>query len=212
MNHNLHKLLKYTAIVCLCAVFGSCSLILKPIVGVRSPKSASDKKIKKYTRKWDVPVSSSFKVDTAKCFKVIPILKDTDPKLLKDLLQPLQVRGYNEAGEMQLFLINCNIGGFPNLDWNRLGTFSAYPPEMSSFKPVDTSYAFSDDLAHYTTLDNQPLDRSKYDTGDFTLIVYWAIFMGRQSKILINQINAYKGQFPDKKLNLIFINTDNLYE
>ena len=56
-----------------------------------------------------------------------------------------------------------------------------------------------------------PLPDKDYTTADYNIILFWSVFMNRQSKILIKEIQNYQKRFPDKKMNVLYVNTDNVY-
>jgi len=61
-------------------------------------------------------------------------------------------------------------------------------------------------------MNNETADYTEYENSELNIIVFWAIFMGRQSKLLINEMKTYKERFSNKKINLIFVNVDNLFD
>jgi len=182
------------------------------MTGIKNPRTVNNDQILRYAKKFNIPESSCYKIDTFLYFQKFYSLKDSDKKLLNDLLQPLQIKVFNHENEMELYLINCNVGGFPNIQWNRLGTFNSFPPDIKSFRQVDTTFTFKKDLLLYQNINNETVDYTKYENNELNIIVFWAIFMNKQSKLLINEMRSYKERFPDKKINLIFVNVDNLFD
>ena len=110
-----------------------CSVLFKKMTGIKNPRTVNDDQILIYAKKFNIPESSCYKIDTLLYFQKFYSLKDSDKKLLNDLLQPLQIKVFNHENEMELYLINCNVSGFPNIEWNRLGTFNSFPPDIKSF-------------------------------------------------------------------------------
>jgi len=205
---------KYINYILICIIFSflGCSVFIKKITGIKNPRTVDDEQILRYAEKFNIPENCCFKIDTSLFFQKFYSLKDSDKKLLNDLFQPLQIKVFNPENEMELYLINCNVSGFPNIQWNRLGTFNTFPPDITSFKQVDTTFTFKNDLLLYQNMNNETADYTKYENSELNIIVFWAIFMGRQSKLLINEMKTYKERFSNKKINLIFVNVDNLFD
>ena len=121
-------------------------------------------------------------------------------------MQPLQIKGFEEAGNMSLFLINCNMGGI-NIDWNKVGSFNTFPPQQNTIKRPDTLLVLQNDIKFYRALKQN----SMASQSDYTFVVFWSRFMHRQSKKLVKQILDYQNKHSDKKINSFFVNVDNLY-
>ena len=79
------------------------------MTGIKNPRTVNDDQILIYAKKFNIPESSCYKIDTLLYFQKFYSLKDSDKKLLNDLLQPLQIKVFNHENEMELYLINCNV-------------------------------------------------------------------------------------------------------
>lgn len=191
-------------------VITSCNFAIKKVVGITDPKEINLSTIIKYSQKYNIPEESNYFIDTSLYFKDINPLIQKNKKLHSDLIQPLQVKIYDDSS-MIMFLINCNVGGFPNLQWNRYGSFSTFPPDASPFKKIDTTFSFLTDIKYYKNKEGKPLDISRFMDGELNIVVFWTVFMNRQSKILIDEILQYKSRFKEKKINLAFVNVDHLF-
>lgn len=193
--------------------FTSCSMVIKKMVGFKRVKPSDKDRIEKFAGKYGIPSQSLFQLDESKYYNNIKHLKKENPDLLQYFLQPMQVRVYSDRNELSQFLFSCNIGGFPNLDWNNNGMFDVYPPKTLYVWDTilaDTTLYVEKEIEYFLTLDNKPVNREIIE-NDLNILVYWSIVGGRQSENLITEMEAYKRKFQDKKMNVIYINIDNLY-
>ena len=126
-------------------LFSSCGFVLKKMVGIKNPKETDNEVIKQYAQEYNIPDEMCYVIDTSLYLNNIYPLAEKNKKLASDLLQPLQVRAYG-SDTMLMFLINCNVAGFPKLQWNTYGSFNTFPPDMKSFRRVDTTFSFENDI------------------------------------------------------------------
>jgi len=185
--------------------FASCGSL---IFGIKKIKPLSNDQIKKEIVHFNIGQESNYIIDTALYKKTVKELSFNKPDIEKDLLQPLQIKAYNAKGELVLHLINCYVGGVPNLKWNRQGAFNTFPPQQN--------YIYMPQSVLTLEKENKlivPLMNCNIPSNDsaITLVVYWASFMGRQSKILISEIKRYKDANKDKNIRVLFVNIDNLF-
>ena len=124
-----------------------------------------------------------------------------------NLLQPLQVFYFDALGTLISYHVNCSVGGFPNLKWNRFGSFNQFPASKSV--ELDTMVYINDHLLHVNPLNNAPFpDLRNYE---YTVLVYWSTFMGRQSKRLVRVVKENLRLSKDKKVMVIYVNSDNFW-
>jgi hypothetical protein len=181
-------------------------MILYGIVGVSEPKVLSKEEIIKAQKKFEIPDSLSFILSEN-------YLKDEKiDKVLKDKLrQPLQIRIFHKADSLIIHRVNCEIGGFPNLNWNKYGDFNDIPPVQARYARLDTVFTLRNDLKNLNRLDNNQISIKDFQDADYTMMVYWAVFMKRQSKRLIRQAREIAQKHPEKDIRIYFVNTDHLY-
>ncbi len=103
-------------------------------------------------------------------------------------------------------IVNCQIGGFPNLKWNRYGNFDSLPPSTISFFNPDSLYTLQDEWEKINPLFDKSVSLQELSKNDYNLVVYYCWFMGRQSKRLIKEEKKYAAKFPDKKIGIIYVN------
>ena len=97
--------------------------------------------------------------------------------------------------------MNCNAGGFPNLQWNRNNVFEKFPAitQTKIARPFDLNI-----------FKNTMKIEDQKKIYDYTVIIFWDFFLEKQSKRLIEQV-AKNLTLTDKKVDLILINNDNLF-
>ncbi|MCL1867326.1 MAG: hypothetical protein FWF72_00015, partial [Paludibacter sp.] len=169
-------------------------------------------------------LSDSEIIETAKSFQIdskyalceldtnfYHFLKSTskeDSVIVRHHLQPLQVMYFNKEGNMIAFYINCDAGGFPNINWNGNHNFDVFPPAGKHYTPLDTVVTFQKlenfliPVKNYTPEYNQ--------NADYYVCVFWSKLMGRQSKRLIKLIQQ-NVQLSQEATKVIFVNTDNFF-
>lgn len=120
-------------------------------------------------------------------------------------IQPMQAIYFNGKDQMLSYFVNCNAGGFPNLNWDRDNNFAQFPPITQT--PIDNILSL-DSIFRYTT--GIP-DRGSERKFDYTIVVFWDLFAERQSKRLIDLVvqNAQMNETFSKRI--ILINNDSLF-
>jgi hypothetical protein len=103
--------------------------------------------------------------------------------------------------------VNCYAGGFPNLKWDINGIMSAFPPKQQA--PIDSIIPLETQLKYLDPI--SPSFKLSLDSYDYIVIVYWNRFMGRQSKRLIHIVQENCKLEKEKKVKIIYANTDNIF-
>ncbi len=212
-----------------CFIFWSCNTVMIKAIGIKAMKPKSVEQIQRYSKKYKIPNELSFVIDTNSLCERLNALDSSQNSVSKDLLQPLQVRAYSKSndGEMSFFMANCYAGGFPNLDWNNSesfngdllndsinsnGKFIGFISAVRDFQMenVDTSFTLRNDLFRLRHLHNDLTVYLYEDDSPYIVVVYWTIFMNRQSKRLISLLQDFQRR-SKKEIKLYYINIDNLY-
>ncbi|MBI3502470.1 MAG: hypothetical protein HY063_11825 [Bacteroidetes bacterium] len=194
----------------LTVVFGltSCSTIMFGLYGIKNPGQTVDEKtILDYSKKYNIPTADSYELDTAYISFLFSLDTSHYIKQIKNHYQPLQALYYDKSEQLQSFQINCYVGGFPNLHWDRNGILTTFPPRQQA--PVDSIVQLDTQLKYLRQLSQTKKFSS--DNYDYFVIVYWNTFMGRQSKRLIRFIQDNSKISTDKKVKIIYANTDNIF-
>jgi len=124
--------------------------------------------------------------------------------------QPLQALYFNSKGALISFHNNCYTGGFPNLKWNRNNVFNFFPPKSQI--PVDTVFNIKNVLRNVYYINGGQSKLTNIDSSDFYIVIFWNIFMYRQSRRLIMVVNDNL-KLADKKskISIYYINDDNYF-
>jgi hypothetical protein len=185
----------------------SCSSIFTGLYGMKKIKTVDEKTIVRYAKKFNIPDVDSYELDTA-YFSYLFSLDTTKYKTqIKNHYQPLQALYYDNSGHLKSFQVNCYAGGFPNLKWDRNEIMTTFPPKQQA--PIDSIVSLDTQMKYL-----KPLSQTSklfVDNYDYILIVYWNRFMGRQSKRLIHFVQKNSKLAKEKKVKIIYANTDNIF-
>ena len=185
----------------------SCETLFLKIYGIKKLKPISEKTILNYSKKFNIPLSDSYELDTSFISFVYSIDTLQYKAQRKNHCQPLQALYYDKSGQLQSFHINCYAGGFPNLNWDRNSTLTQFPPKQQA--PIDSILPLYKQLNYLRLLSST--EKINTDNYDFLVIVYWNRFMGRQSKRLIKFIQTNCKLNTDKKVKILYVNNDNAF-
>lgn len=194
-------------IIFIALLFSSCSSVFTKIYGIKEVKYLNNEKINKYADKYNIPKECCFKLDTA--FYTFLISFDTNLYKLQinNHYQPLQALYYNREGVLKSFQVNCYAGGFPNLNWNRNEIMASFPPKIQA--PPDSLISLENLLKYAIPINEKSVLLN--EKTDYTVIVFWNKFMGRQSKRLIKSVQQNAKLASEVSHKIIYINNDNLY-
>jgi hypothetical protein len=177
------------------------------MMGLKNPKIISDKEIIKYSNKFNIPLTDSYKLDTA-YYSYLFSLDTTKYKTeIHDHYQPLQALYYHDD-DFVSFQINCNTGGFSKLDWNRDGIFETFPPKFQN--PIDSIFTIEQHLSFLNPIDPSKIkiDISKFE---YIIFVQWNRFMNKQSKHLIKIVQGNSKLAKGKSIKIIYVNNDGFF-
>ena len=125
-------------------------------------------------------------------------------------LQMLQAMYFDRAGRLVSYHLNCYAEGFPNMNWNMNDAFSTFPP--ASVAPPDTLVPLPALLPHIRNAQGRPLAFDPDKGSDYTVVVFWPGFCGRQSKRLIRTVRDNLALAPDSlRVEALFVNDDWFY-
>lgn len=185
----------------------SCSAVILGLYGVKNPKFVQDKTIIQTARKYNIPSSDNYKLETGYLSYLFSLDTVQYKEEIKNHYQPLQALYYDSTGQVKSFQVNCYTGGFPNLKWNRNDIMNIFPPKQQA--PIDNVLPLDTHLKFLV-----PLDRTKEidpDNFEYLIIVHWNKFMGRQSKRFIRLIQENRKLAGDRKVKILYVNSDNLF-
>lgn len=129
-------------------------------------------------------------------------------KHTKTFYQPLQLRWYSAGGRTQWVVPNCDIGGFPNLQWRRVGLPDTLYATLQARSYADSAWTIQDDLGYMVSRSTGfPLEMHEAPEG--RLLVYWTYFMGRQSLRLARHVEKWRKR-SGQLVQVHYVNADSL--
>ncbi len=181
--------------------------IANGLYGMKKLKKVDTNTILKYAKRYRIPFKANFMLDTA----YVKFLSSFDTAIFKEQVknhyQPLQALYYNRNGQLVSFQVNCYAGGVPNLDWDRNGNMTVFPPKQQA--PVDKIVPLSTLLDYLEPL--PPTKNIFKGNYDYTVVVFWSVFMGRQSRRLIHIVQDNMQLNTNKRIRVLYVNTDNFF-
>jgi hypothetical protein len=138
--------------------------------------------------------------DSTKYAKLLGFSQTIDNNFKNKISQPLQVRLYINDTLTDL-TVNCDLGGFPLLSWNKFGILAQHNEFKKS--PYFQNFIWSDEIDLWK---KKPTERKVFNTANVKIVVYWVKFIKKQSRHLFKTID----KFQQKKLpiQLFFVNFD----
>ena len=174
---------------------------------MKSSKSIDESTIIRYANKYNVPLTDNYELDTSYISYLYSHDTSKYKSQIKNHYQPLQALYYDDSGDLQSFQVNCYAGGFPNLKWDRNEIMTEFPPKQQA--PLDSLVHFETQVKYLNPLSKT--EEFSEDQYDYFVVVYWSRFMGRQSKRLIKFVQENSKLAPDKKIKIIYANTDDIF-
>lgn len=205
-NHIPMKYLMFlmAIICCLCT---SCSLAFIKSYGMKIPKELNEAQILGVADKYEVSPQDCYMLDTAYLTYLRSLDRVHYKQQIKNHCQPLQVLYYAPTGHLNSFQINCYVGGFPNLKWEKYETFTTFPPKQQA--PLDSILPLSTQLNFFIPLSTSTDLRP--EAYDHIVVVFWNRWMGRQSKRLIALVQENLKLADEQKVRVLYVNMDNYF-
>ncbi|HOK38680.1 MAG: hypothetical protein WHW07_04235 [Bacteroidales bacterium] len=205
MNRHLSLLILFTLTLSLALT--SCSSIFTGLYGMKKIKTIDEKTILRYAKKFNIIDVDCYELDTAYFLYLFSLDSTKYKTQIKNHYQPLQALYYENSGHLKSFQVNCYTGGFPNLKWDRNEIMTTFPPKQQA--PIDSIVSLSTQIKYLKPLSQT--SKLLVDNYDYIVIVYWNRFMGRQSKRLIHFVQENSKLEKEKKVKIIYANTDNIF-
>lgn len=122
----------------------------------------------------------------------------------QNYLQPLQLIVFDSSHKLVSHLINCNVGGFPKLKWNRRASFDQIPVLQNGLYPSKAVF----NMQFLSKLTSKEFNKGSHD---YYYFVIWSRILGYNSKKFIRLIQENLKLNESNKISLIYINIDNEY-
>jgi hypothetical protein len=203
----MNKIFNLSLVLLTTISFSSCSTMISGIYGVKNIKEVDEKTILRHSKKYNIPGDEIYQLDTLYLSYLSSFDSVKFAEQVKNHYQPLQALYYDKSGQLTSFQINCYAGGFPNLDWNRDQTMMTFPPKAQA--PIDSLIPLDVQLKYILPVQQTPPMLAS--NNDYTVIVHWNRFMGRQTKRFIQTVQQNMQLNSDKQVKVIYVNNDNLF-
>lgn len=203
MNCSAMSIIKRASIAIFTIFLSSCSSMFVELYGIdHIVRDLSPQKVKKEALKLNLDKNELYYMDTS--FVEYLNKVDTNLRLFeKNNYQPLQYKVFNAQGVMVSHLVNCDAGGFPNLNWNWM--FNQFPPTA-----IDNKFA---DLLQFEEYSRYflPMFSGKQliNSADYKVVVIWSGFMGRQNKRFLRKVKDVRSSHENLAVEYYFVNFDN---
>ena len=171
------------------------------LYGVRKPVASPAALSEKSTGWQDLP---NFWLDSAYLDYVVHHF-GPDSQVINNAAQPMQALYFDTAGRLVSYHVNCYVGGFPNLNWNKGNYFAQFPPRTRVPLPAPPTYEAMRTFLHpIRVTDSLPAIQQARPL----IVVFWNYQLFRQSK---NLIELVRKNAAGSGAQLVLVNTDWLY-
>jgi hypothetical protein len=184
----------------------ACTPLILSTMGMKNPRIITEDEMYTYGRKWDMSIYYQ-QILLPTYVDEVQKLDSLNPALAKNLLQPIQAMYFDSTGKLISYHINCYAGGYPNLNWNRNGNFDVFPAKTQA--PCDSSITLSWILPHLKPLE---LPCVKIKDLNYTVVVFWSRWTGRQSRHLVEFVQKnLKLASKATRIQIMYVNTDEIF-
>jgi hypothetical protein len=175
-------------------------------MGMKNPRAITEEELYGFGRKWNMNIYYQQTLLPTYVDEVQK-LDSLDSALAKNLLQPMQAMFFDSSGKLISYHINCFAGGYPNLNWNRNGNFDVFPAKTQA--PCDSLITLSWLLPHFKPLEYPCV---KMKDLNYTVIVFWSRWTGRQSRRLVEYVQKNMKLAPkETRIQILYVNTDDIF-
>jgi hypothetical protein len=200
------KLNQSSLLLSLLLSLSSCTPLVLRTMGMKKPHVPTDEEFYRFGEKWNMSIYFQQTL-LPSYIEEIEKIDSINPKLAKDLLQPIQAMYFDASGKLISYHINCYAGGYPNLNWNRNGNFDVFPAKTQA--PCDSLMTLSWLLAHLKPVEYPCV---KMKDLDYTVVVFWSRWTGRQSRHLVEYVQKnLKLASKETRIQIMYVNTDEVF-
>lgn len=194
--------------VCILCTTG-CTSIIVGLYGMHPyDREITPKKVERLAKRMKISEQEDLVLSLRYSAHLDAVRDTLNKKTWSGMHQPLQLRWYSKGGRLQWIVPNCDIGGFPNLQWSRLGLPDTLAVDLANREYADSAWTISDDYRYMTLRSTGQVPSRKLDVDGY-LLVYWTYFMGRQSVRLSRYIRKWhKNQ--GRSIEVQYVNADSL--
>lgn len=179
-------------------------------VGMKKYKVLTNQELKEASNDFLIPIEKSFYFDSL-YYNYLDSLKRESPEIAKNHYQPLQALYFNSDKQLVGFMVNCYAPGFPNLHWNKFGSFNSFPPSDTA-KIIDRIFTLNSLARFAKSIDSIGQEKLlNVNSADYYVVLVWTRFMGRQTKRLFNEVEKNIKLSENKSVSILYINADNIF-
>lgn len=196
-------------VVLFCLLFSSCNRMMVGLIGLHPyDRNVTEKKVDRLAQRMRITPAEDLTLTRRYSYRMEERRGHEPEDHWKAKFQPLQLRWYSKGGRAQWIIPNCDVGGFPNLQWKRFGLPDTLFVRQASRAYADSVWTVSDDLGFM--VDRNTGAAAEYVEGsEGHLFVYWTYFMGRQSVRLARHVEKWRKKQGDGVL-VRYVNADSL--
>lgn len=188
-------------------LFYSCKTVVSVAFGINEPKLLTDEELEKLSIKHGISPANSYKIDTA-YFSFLKSIDEEYADIAYDHGQPLQALYFNRNKELLSFqTVTYAEEESINLKWYPDSIFSTFPPKEQA--PLDTIVTY-DKIIEYVNLLPNSNTLTPIET-DYIVVVFWANFLERPSKKLIEIVNENIKTATHESIKVVYVNVDNFF-
>lgn len=170
-------------------------------------KYLSEADLENFRKEFNLPKEKTFRLDTNYTRYLFSFDTTRYADQIKNHYQPIQALYYDRDGQLVSFHINCYASAGA---WNQQNAFASFVPRTVA--PVDSILPLTKHLSFIKTFDYKSIDTTGFATFDYTVIVYWSKhYVGvKNSKNLIKIVSDNAALAGNKKVNVIYVNSENI--
>jgi hypothetical protein len=184
----------------------SCTPLILKTMGMKKPHIPTDEEFYHFGQKWNMSIYFQQTL-LPSYIDELDKIDSVNPKLAKDLLQPIQAMYFDASGKLVSFHINCYAGGYLNLNWNKFGNFDLFPAKTNA--PCESSVTLSWLLPYLKPVEFPCV---KMKDLDYTVVVFWSRWTGRQSEHLVEYVQKNIKLAPkETRIQVMYVNTDEVF-
>ena len=186
-----------------------CSKVIVGLTGMHIfDRDVSRQKVSRMARRMGLRDTDYF-VLSGRYAKWMEVRKEVDTeRQWQSRMQPLQLRYYGEDRRVEWLIPNCDVGGFPNLNWASFGLPDSLVPRKQQ-RITDSTWTIDQDL-DFMVRPTSVMGLANVPKAKGHLLVYWTYFAGRQSKRLVRHVRKWK-KLHDDQTTVIYVNADSLH-
>ena len=169
-------------------------------------KDINAEDIERLSSRMNIPPQRHFYVKE-KYYDHVSGMHQPNERFQQALLQPMQLRYFDKTGTLEALLVNCDVGGFPNLKWENFNVLDSIP--INSPILSDSLWSIQDEMQFVGSYDGGTIPLSV--KAEHQIHMFWSYRMGRQAVRLKRLLDKLQ-QREQNQLEVFYFNIDSLYQ